>query len=96
MRPSYIYCGICGRTPRCAPEGMRADHPNRPTADESLPNFGPVKWWDPDDGWKIGTLCTFCMEEVTNDKPKEGDYAYENQDNIDVYNTDEDPSEALY
>lgn len=48
---SYNYCGICGRTPSSTPSN--SEEPNR----------APVSWWDPDDGWKIGTLCRWCYEE---------------------------------
>src|SRR5205823_4577598 len=51
---SYNYCGICGHVPK--------------TNDE--PNYAPLRWWDPDDGWKIGTLCHWCHDEVVNDLPK--------------------------
>ena len=76
---TYNYCGICGHVPT-----TRQDEPNR----------APLKWWDPDDGWKIGSLCRWCAEEVLDDQPKPGDYAYRDQDSIDC-NTDEDPIEAL-
>ena len=76
---SYNYCGICGHVPQ---------------TDQDEPNRAPLKWWDADDGWKIGTLCRWCAEEALDDVPKPGDYAYRDQDNIDV-NTDEDPLLAL-
>ena len=41
-RVTYNYCGICGHVPK-----TRTDEPNR----------APLRWWDPDDGWKIGSLC---------------------------------------
>lgn len=82
-KPSYIYCGICGHTPRTS---------------NDEPNFGPVKWWDCDDGWKIGTLCPGCWEEAKDDKPRPDDYAVRNNSefaNISDGNTDEDPTLAL-
>ena len=81
VKPSYIYCGICGRTP---------------DADEE-PNYGPIGWWDPDDGWKIGSLCRGCAEEYVPVQPDPSDYAY-NEDgsfSIDDSGTDEDPIWAL-
>jgi len=79
-RPSYNYCGMCGRTPSRREE----------------PNYAPIRWWDPDDGWKIGTLCSWCYEMVQYDKPEPDDYAYEDTNGVcDDENTDEDPSIAL-
>lgn len=78
---SYNYCGICGRVPRS-------------NADE--PNYAPLRWWDPDDGWKIGTLCRHCHEDTFHAKPKPGDYAYRTTNGVaDDVNTDEDPINAL-
>lgn len=58
---SYNYCGICGHVPG------KNDQPNR----------GPVRWWDPDDGWKFGTLCYACEEETITTEPDPKDYAYD-------------------
>ena len=81
-RLSYNYCGICGRTPKTNTEE---------------PNYAPIRWWDPDDGWKIGTLCRWCAEETEHDKPKPGDYAFEATNGVaDDVNTDLDPIAALY
>ena len=78
---SYNYCGICGHTPQSRNEE---------------PNYAPLRWWDPDDGWKIGTLCHWCHDEVANDKPKPTDCAYAKTNEVcDDCNTDEDPSLAL-
>lgn len=83
-RPSYNFCGICGRVPK----------------EDAETNWAPIRWWDCDDGWKIGTLCRWCFDEVENDKPKPSDYAYaEHQhDACSVDSgalTDEDPTLAL-
>jgi hypothetical protein len=75
LRISYNYCGICGHTPKT-------------NADE--PNYAPLRWWDSDDGWKIGTLCHWCHDEVANDAPKPTGTKV-----CDDCNTDEDPSLAL-
>lgn len=80
VRPSYIYCNICGHTPDA----------------EDEPNYAPIRWWDPDDGWKIGTLCRDCADTVINERPSPEDYAYRHQDQFDDSGTDEDPSIALY
>ncbi len=79
---SYNYCGICGHTPHETGDANRA----------------PLKWWDCDDGWKIGTLCRYCAEDELDTKPNPKDYAYQNQDEMPLanINTDEDPLEALY
>lgn len=80
IRISYNYCGICGHTPSANDE----------------PNYAPLRWWDPDDGWKIGTLCHRCHDDCCNDKPKEGDYAFRTTNGVaDDVNTDEDPSMAI-
>jgi len=80
-RASYNYCGICGHTPKA-----NVDEPNR----------APIRWWCPDDGWKIGTLCRGCFEMVADDQPKPTDFAYSKTNGVcDDENTDEDASEAL-
>ena len=78
---SYIYCGICG---------------HRPGANDE-PNYGPIRWWDPDDGWKVGTLCRHCAADAVHDKPEAGDYAWrgDGSEIIGVENTDEDIIFAL-
>jgi hypothetical protein len=83
VRLSYNYCGICGHTPQT-------------NTDE--PNYAPLRWWDPDDGWKIGTLCHWCHDESFTDRPKPTDYAVAtNSTNgvADDVNTDEDPTLAI-
>lgn len=55
------YCGICG------------------TTDEN-PKYSPlipqaVRWWDCDDGWKMGVLCLGCGREVKDRGPRPDDYA---------------------
>ena len=80
---SYNYCGICGHTPK-----THLDEPNR----------APVRWWDPDDGWKIGTLCRWCHEDVRNDRPQPDDYAYRAERDAVCSGepeTDEDPTLCL-
>ena len=74
---SYNYCGVCGSTPKT-------------NLDE--PNYAPLKWWDCDDGWKIGTLCSYCAKDVLGRKPKPEDFAYKTANNIsdNNINTDED------
>ena len=34
-----------------------------------------VRFWDPDDGWKVGVLCTGCTEECMARGPRADDYA---------------------
>jgi hypothetical protein len=78
--PSYIYCNICGHVPRKQDE----------------PNYAPLRFWDPDDGWKIGTLCRHCWEDVKDDQPHPDDFAYDTTNHVcDDLNTDEDPLQAL-
>ena len=81
MESSYNYCGICGHQPR---------------TNNDEPNKAPVRWWDPDDGWKIGTLCPGCLEEFGSVKPKTTDFAYRDTNQVcDDCNTDENPVECL-
>mgnify|MGYP001484184854 CR=1 FL=1 len=64
-RVSYNYCTICGHTPK-------KDEPA---------NRAPLKFWDPDDGWKIGTLCPWCADDALTTEPKPSDYAYKSEEN---------------
>ena len=36
----------------------------------------PTRYWDPDDGWKVGVLCVYCTEFIRERGPQPGDYAY--------------------
>jgi hypothetical protein len=74
LKKSYNYCGICGHTPKTS-----KDEPNYTT-----------KWWDPDDGYKFGTLCSYCLEEFGDVKPKKGDYAYKEPYKLSNIDTDQD------
>jgi hypothetical protein len=81
VRISYNYCGVCGRTPKT-------------NLDE--PNYAPVRWWDPDDGWNIGTLCRWCYDDYAHVQPKPEDYAFRATNQVcDDCNTDEDPIDAI-
>ena len=82
MKPSFNYCGICGHVPKAG----------------GAPNLAPVRWWDPDDGWKIGTLCPCCHQDTADQKPKPTDFAVvtgRTNGIADDINTDEDPIELL-
>lgn len=35
------------------------------------------RYWDCDDGWRVGVLCEYCADECRADGPKPGDYAYQ-------------------
>lgn len=61
-KSTYNYCGICGHTPGDA------------ITDE--PNY-LRRWWDCDDGWKIGALCSPCWDDCQDDRPKPDDFAYD-------------------
>ena len=54
------YCGICGT------RKVEGSSPLIPQA---------VRWWDADDGWKMGVLCQGCGEEAAVRGPRKGDYA---------------------
>jgi hypothetical protein len=74
---SYNYCRICGRQPQTE-------------LDE--PNWSPLRYWDADDGWMIGTLCRWCWEDVKDDRPKPGDFAYDTTNGVcDDEFTENDP-----
>jgi hypothetical protein len=82
FRLSYNYCRICGRTPQT-------------NLDEA--NYAPVRFWDPDDGFVIGTLCRWCIEASGDAQPHPDDYAHEDTNGVcDAEDTDEDATEALY
>lgn len=35
-----------------------------------------VKWWDCDDGWRVGVLCSGCFGDAKARPPRPTDYAY--------------------
>ena len=81
-RVTYNHCQVCGRVPKTA-------------MDE--PNCTPLRWWDCDDGWRIGTLCRWCAEDALGDRPSPDDYAYAGTNGVCDRDpdTDEDPMLAL-
>uniref|UniRef100_A0A6M3LI11 Uncharacterized protein n=1 Tax=viral metagenome TaxID=1070528 RepID=A0A6M3LI11_9ZZZZ len=76
---TYNRCSICGSQPY-----NRLD----------LMNIGPVRFWEPDDGWKIGSLCPGCYKAYGNAQPKPSDYAYRTQNCLTI-DTDEDATIAM-
>ena len=81
---SYNYCRICGHVPG------RMDEPNR----------APIRFWEPDDGWVISTLCRWCYNEYGHVQPDPDDYAYpdfygDDANGMPLVETDEDPLEAF-
>jgi hypothetical protein len=78
---TYAGCRICGYQPKGTFDRM---------------NFGPVRFWEPDDGWVVGTLCPWCYKEFGDRQPKPDDYAYQHTNDIcDVEDTDDDPLLAI-
>ncbi len=78
----YTDCGICGYVPQ---DSMK-DEANRQ----------PLRWWDPDDGWKIGTLCRHCADDHLDVRPSKDDYAYHTTNGVaDNVDTDENPMDAI-
>jgi hypothetical protein len=79
---TYNYCRICGRQPRTSQEE---------------PNRGPLRFWDPDDGWIVGSLCRWCAEEYLDAQPDPEDFAYSDHagDLATHLETDEDPLVAI-
>jgi hypothetical protein len=74
-RETYNYCRVCGHQPKTERDEKNVNR----------------RWWDPDDGWKLGAICPCCWEEVRNDKPKPTDYAYTESNGVaDDVDTDDD------
>src|SRR3990167_10665034 len=46
--------------------------------DELIPQA--VRYWDPDDGWRMGVLCSYCGEEAAARGPKPDDYPVATRD----------------
>ena len=63
----------------CGICGSRSD-------DELVPQA--VRFWDPDDGWKVGVLCTYCGEEAAARGPRHDDYACLTEDGATQGGTD--------
>lgn len=82
-----MYCAICGYEPKTA----RDIEENRGTSSK------PVRYWDPDDGWRIGHLCRYCYEDTRDVKPNPKDYAYDRSNGICDTDpmTDLDPMDAF-
>ena len=59
------YCGICGH--------RDTDSRDSPLIPQQ------VRFWDADDGWKVGVLCSGCGEDAAARGPRKGDYAYINR-----------------
>jgi hypothetical protein len=80
---THNHCGICGHVPRGA---------------EDQPNKAPLRWWDPDDGYKIGTLCGYCFRDCGDVKPDKDDYAYLRSNGVcdSDPDTDEDASMVFF
>ena len=36
-----------------------------------------VRYWDPDDGWRSGVLCRYCIKHCGDRGPLESDYAFQ-------------------
>lgn len=43
-----------------------------------------VRFWDPDDGWKMGVLCVGCGADARENGPKQEDYAYQTANPIKI------------
>ena len=80
MPRTLNYCRICGSTPRTVYHAQ---------------NIGPIKYWEPDDGWVIGSLCPDCYDDYGHARPKPDDYAYTMRDGYPDIQTDDDPTLAF-
>ena len=79
--PTCAYCAICGYVPNDV---------------HTEPNRGPLRFWSPDDGWTIASLCAGCADEALPRKPHPDDYAYGTTNGVaDDIDTDKDPLIAL-
>jgi hypothetical protein len=82
------YCGICGQT-----DHKSKNSPLLPTQ---------VRWWDADDGWRVGVLCYGCGLEATERGPWANDYAVvvkqglSQSEKIDVLSEVMDDEDATY
>lgn len=43
-----------------------------------------VRFWDPDDGWKMGVLCGGCGIDAAENGPEPEDYAYRKSDSLKI------------
>lgn len=84
MKPkgTFNHCQICGHIPKDQYDEL---------------NLDCVKYWEPDDGWRIGTLCVDCFDEFGSIQPKPTDLAYQRRNEIadSNVNTESDPIDAL-
>ena len=74
------YCKICGET-----DYQR----EQPYHTGLVPR--QVRFWDCDDGWKVGILCRHCIDDVAHRGPKETDYAVQSK----AINADEGLMDAI-
>lgn len=90
---SYSPCHICGHVPSAAnniparqwvteDRGRRMAVPNPMSNANNVPNAGGVRFWSPDDGWVIASLCYECYTEYAHIKPQPEDYAYDLRNDI--------------
>ena len=38
-----------------------------------------ARWWDCDDGWRVGVLCSYCFGDAEKRPPRRTDYAYKGE-----------------
>lgn len=50
--------------------------------EKETPNHGPLRFWDCDDGWKIGNLCAGCADETLSAVPHKDDYAFKTTNGV--------------
>ena len=47
-----------------------------------------VRWWDCDDGWRMGVLCVSCADEARERGPQPDDYAVVTRDTEELDSAD--------
>jgi len=62
--------------------------------DESKMLTKVVRFWDPDDGWVVGRLCSYCCAEAIDRKPLESDYAWDKRGEL--FSDEEDAISTIY
>ena len=73
---TYAICNICGDVPSGKWPRM---------------NVGPIRYWDPDDGWIVAALCSYCFRDYHDRQPDPEDCAFSTTNDVcDRYITDED------
>ena len=47
----------------------------------------PTRFWDPDDGWRVGVLCAYCTEYIRDRGPRPDYYAFRRREKAEAIDT---------